>query len=224
MRRQSEHFAEYKAVLDRLIARGAGLSRLHEPRRDPRLSSRKPRRRGSTGRAIPTACRSIPALDKELSRARAPAAHRRRRAVRLAARRGRRARARVGEPLSWTEFAARIFGDAANRSRRGPQEWGDVVLARRDVPTSYHLSVVVDDAAARRHPCRARPRPFRRRPAIQRLLQELLGLPAPAYFHHQLVDGPDGRKLSKSENDTGLAARCAKAARRRPTSGGWSGS
>ena len=41
---------------------------------------------------------------------------------------------------------------------------------------------------------------------VQRLLQELLGLPAPAYFHHRLIVGPDGRKLSKSFRDTGLAA------------------
>jgi len=39
---------------------------------------------------------------------------------------------------------------------------------------------------------------------VQRLLQQLLGLPAPVYFHHALVEGPDGRKLSKSERDTGL--------------------
>ncbi|TIT58829.1 MAG: tRNA glutamyl-Q(34) synthetase GluQRS, partial [Mesorhizobium sp.] len=41
---------------------------------------------------------------------------------------------------------------------------------------------------------------------VQRLLQEILGLPQPSYFHHRLVLGPDGRKLSKSLRDTGLAA------------------
>jgi glutamyl-Q tRNA(Asp) synthetase len=77
------------------------------------------------------------------------------------------------------------------------------VLARRDVPTSYHLSVVVDDAAQGvSHVVRGRD--LLQATSIQRLLQELLGYPAPAYFHHHLVEGPDGRKLSKSENDTGL--------------------
>ena len=77
------------------------------------------------------------------------------------------------------------------------------MLARKDVPTSYHLSVVVDDAAQGiTHVVRGRDLYYAT--AVQRLLQEFLGFPRPLYFHHHLVEGPDGRKLSKSEKDTGL--------------------
>ena len=77
------------------------------------------------------------------------------------------------------------------------------MLARRDMPTSYHLAVVVDDALQGvSHVVRGRD--LFSATVVQRLLQQLLGLPPPAYFHHRLVLGPDGRKLSKSENDTGL--------------------
>jgi glutamyl-Q tRNA(Asp) synthetase len=86
-----------------------------------------------------------------------------------------------------------------------PAAWGDVVLARRDVPTSYHLSVVVDDALQGvTHVVRGLD--LYAATAVHRLLQRLLGLPAPAYHHHRLILGPDGRKLSKSFGDTGIAA------------------
>ena len=86
-----------------------------------------------------------------------------------------------------------------------PQDWGDVVLARRDVPTSYHLSVVVDDALQGvTHVVRGLD--LRQATGVHRLLQALLGLPAPAYFHHRLITDADGRKLSKSNRDTGLDA------------------
>ncbi len=86
-----------------------------------------------------------------------------------------------------------------------PRAWGDVILARRDVPTSYHLSVVVDDALQGiTHVVRGRD--LFAATAVHRVLQHLLGLPAPAYHHHRLILGPDGRKLSKSFQDTGIAA------------------
>jgi glutamyl-Q tRNA(Asp) synthetase len=79
------------------------------------------------------------------------------------------------------------------------------VLARREVPTSYHLSVVVDDAVQRvTHVVRGRD--LFTATAVHRLLQALLHLPAPSYHHHRLIMGPDGRKLSKSQGDTSLAA------------------
>ena len=199
-RRQSEHFSEYKTVLDLLIreelvypsfmSRGeirAFISEAETPKkpwpRDPdgvphypgadrELSSRERRRRVASG--IPYSWR----LD-------------------VAAALGR-----VAGPLSWGEFAGE-FSDVTQTVDAQPGQWGDVVLARRDVPTSYHLSVVVDDAAQGvSHVVRGRD--LLQATSIQRLLQELLGYPAPAYFHHHLVEGPDGRKLSKSENDTGL--------------------
>ncbi|RUU68442.1 tRNA glutamyl-Q(34) synthetase GluQRS, partial [Mesorhizobium sp. M2C.T.Ca.TU.009.01.2.1] len=77
--------------------------------------------------------------------------------------------------------------------------------ARRDIPTSYHLAVALDDALQGvSHVVRGQD--LYSATEVQRLLQELLGLSPPRYFHHRLILGPDGRKLSKSFKDTGLAA------------------
>ena len=114
------------------------------------------------------------------------------------------AMARLGGPLTWSELSGVYMASMSTVEAR-PQDWGDVVLARRDVATSYHLSVVADDALQGvTHVVRG----LDLFPAtgIHRLLQELLGLPAPVYFHHRLIVGPDGRKLSKSLSDTGLSA------------------
>ena len=86
-----------------------------------------------------------------------------------------------------------------------PLAWGDVVLARLDMPTSYHLSVVVDDALQGVTDV-VRGRDLFHATSVHRLLQALLGLPAPRYHHHALILGPDGRKLSKSLRDTSIRA------------------
>lgn len=86
-----------------------------------------------------------------------------------------------------------------------PARWGNVVLARKETPTSYHLSVVTDDAEqAITHVVRGAD--LREATAVHRTLQALLGWPAPAYHHHQLILGDDGRKLSKSNGALSLAA------------------
>ena len=82
-----------------------------------------------------------------------------------------------------------------------PGRWGDVILGRRDAPAGYHLSVVIDDAVqAVSHIVRGRD--LFHATAVHRLLQELLGLPVPAYHHHRLVLDANGAKLSKSRSDT----------------------
>ncbi len=106
-----------------------------------------------------------------------------------------------GAPLDFTELGD---GDTSRRIPCDPVRWGDVVIQRKDVPTSYHLSVVVDDA------CQGITHVTRGRdlyPAtdIHRLLQVLLGLPAPIYAHHRLIVDEAGRKLAKSARDTSLA-------------------
>lgn len=79
-----------------------------------------------------------------------------------------------------------------------PMRWGDPIVVRKDVPASYHLAVVVDDAAQGvTHVTRGAD--LFAATDIHRLLQELLGLPEPFYHHHPLILGDDGRKLSKSE-------------------------
>jgi glutamyl-Q tRNA(Asp) synthetase len=84
-----------------------------------------------------------------------------------------------------------------------PEAWGDVILARKDVPTSYHLSVVVDDALQGvTHVVRGQD--LQAATSVHRVLQELLDLPPPHYHHHRLVLDGDGRKLSKSNQSTAL--------------------
>ena len=112
--------------------------------------------------------------------------------------------ARVSPDLSWAEFSDDTLG-GTRRIEARPQDWGDVIVARRDIPTSYHLAVVVDDALQGiSHVVRGQD--LFLATSVQRLLQDVLGLPQPTYFHHRLIPGPDGRKLSKSFGDTGLAA------------------
>src|ERR1019366_1365873 len=86
-----------------------------------------------------------------------------------------------------------------------PAVWGDVVIARKETPTSYHLSVVVDDALQGVTTV-VRGQDLFHATSIHVLLQKLLGLPSPAYHHHRLVLAPDGRKLSKAERSASLAA------------------
>lgn len=84
-----------------------------------------------------------------------------------------------------------------------PERWGDVVIQRKDTPTSYHLSVVVDDAAqAITHVTRGED--MEAATDIHVLLQMLLGLPQPLYTFHRLLAGDDGRKLSKSRGSPSL--------------------
>src|SRR5262249_49192760 len=84
-----------------------------------------------------------------------------------------------------------------------PAAWGDVILARKGVPASYHLCVVVDDARQGvTHVVRGED--LFHVTGLHRILQGLLGLPQPGYHHHWLIRAADGRKLSKSSDATGL--------------------
>ncbi|MBN9310424.1 MAG: tRNA glutamyl-Q(34) synthetase GluQRS [Devosia sp.] len=84
-----------------------------------------------------------------------------------------------------------------------PELWGDVVLQRKGTPTSYHLSVVVDDAAQGiTHVTRGRD--MEPSTDIHVLLQMLLGLPSPTYTFHKLILDAEGRKLSKSRGSQSL--------------------
>ncbi|PCD04345.1 tRNA glutamyl-Q(34) synthetase GluQRS [Sphingomonas spermidinifaciens] len=101
-------------------------------------------------------------------------------------------------PLDWTdEIAGRVAAD--------PAIHGDVVLARKDAPSSYHLAVTVDDAAQGvTHVVRGRD--LFAATHVHRLLQALLGLPTPVYRHHPLLAGPDGERLAKRHGAPSLAA------------------
>ena len=109
--------------------------------------------------------------------------------------------ARAGS-LNWTEQRDGPIGETATVTAE-PQAWGDVILARKETPTSYHLSVVIDDALQGiTHVVRGQD--LYHATSVHRLLQKLLDLPQPVYRHHRLVLDEAGRKLAKSTRATGL--------------------
>lgn len=98
-------------------------------------------------------------------------------------------------PLTYTERGLRHAVD--------PFRFGDVVIARKDLSTSYHLSVVVDDAH-QQVSLVTRGEDLRSATHIQRLLQALLKLPEPVYAHHALVLDENGKKFSKRDGAVSL--------------------
>jgi glutamyl-Q tRNA(Asp) synthetase len=115
-----------------------------------------------------------------------------------------KALAELREPLTWQETGAGPDGQTGVIAA-DPAAWGDVVLSRSDAPSSYHMAVTLDDALQGvSHVVRGSD--LFHATSVHRLLQSLLALPQPVYHHHRLILGPDGRKLSKSNRDTGIAA------------------
>jgi glutamyl-Q tRNA(Asp) synthetase len=109
--------------------------------------------------------------------------------------------ARCG-PVTWHEEYAG-HGGAPDQVIGRPEQWGDVILARKEIPTSYHLSVTVDDALQGvTHVVRGKDLLWST--SVHRLLQQLLGLPDPIYRHHHLVLDDAGQKLSKSTKATAI--------------------
>jgi len=104
--------------------------------------------------------------------------------------------------LGWTEYGEGPGGETGAVAAR-PEAWGDVILARKETPTSYHLSVVIDDAVQGVTDV-VRGQDLFWSTSVHRLLQSLLGIPQPAYRHHPLVLDAAGQKLSKSTSATGL--------------------
>ncbi|TPL86988.1 tRNA glutamyl-Q(34) synthetase GluQRS [Mesorhizobium sp. B2-3-14] len=202
VRRQSEHFAEYGTVLERLI-REELVYPAFMSRGEIRAFIADGEKRGRDWPRDPDGVPLYPPADKALSMK-----ERNRRIAENAPFAWRldvgAAMARAGRDLSWAEFSDGTLSTTRSVEAR-PQDWGDVIVARRDIPTSYHLAVVIDDALQGvSHVVRGQD--LFSATGVQRLLQEILGLQPPAYFHHRLILGPDGRKLSKSLRDTGLAA------------------
>ena len=105
-------------------------------------------------------------------------------------------------PLTWTETGTGPEG-VGGVFAANPAIWGDVILARKETPTSYHLAVVVDDAVQGITDV-VRGSDLFHATSVHRLLQALLGLPQPTYHHHRLILDADGRKLAKSTAATGL--------------------
>src|SRR6185369_12104656 len=107
-------------------------------------------------------------------------------------------------PLSWRETGAGPSGESGDIAAE-PAAWGDVIVGRKETPTSYHLAVVIDDALQGvTHVVRGQDLFWST--SVHRVLQALLDLPAPSYHHHRLILDAEGKKLSKSTRATALRA------------------
>ena len=195
---QSEHFAEYLKAADKLIAMGllypcfatrTEIAAAAEPgKTDPDGAPLYPGLwRGAAADRVGArmAAAETPALRLNMDGALQV----------LRAKRG-------DKPLTFSE----VGEDGSQRMIVAePRRWGDAVIVRKEVPASYHLSVVVDDARQGvTHVTRGQD--LFAATDLQRLLQELLDLPEPVYSHHRVIRWADGRKLSKTNRDMGLRA------------------
>lgn len=187
--RQSAHLGQYAAALDELRARdlvypcfctradiAASLTAPHGPP-------------DASGAAVyPGTCRNLSATERD--------------------------RRLAGEPHCWRLDVARavaLAGDldweeqGQGMRAADPAAHGDIVLARKDAPASYHLASTLDDAAMGvTHVIRGAD--LIASTDVHRLLQALLGLSTPLYRHHALVCGPDGKRLAKRDAAASLAA------------------
>jgi glutamyl-Q tRNA(Asp) synthetase len=185
VRVQSRHLSAYRAVLDDLAARGLlypCFCTRADIQREMEQSAAAPHTPDGTP-LYPGTCRGLSRDERE---ARVAAGERR--AFRLDM---RRALAGVGQVLCFEEEGE---GIVACR----PEQFGDVVLARKDAPASYHLCVTHDDAV---QGVTLVTRGVDLKPAthLHRLLQVLMGWPAPAYAHHRLLTDAAGRRLAKRD-------------------------
>jgi glutamyl-Q tRNA(Asp) synthetase len=190
VRVQSRHLAEHAAALGSLAARGLlypCFCTRADIAREVAAAAAAPH--GPDGPRYPGTCRGLPAT-------------------------ARTARIASGEPHAWRlDMAAALAAmprplsfdeQGEGRIRCDPAQFGDVVLGRKDVPASYHLAVTHDDAA---QGVTLVTRGIDLKPAthLHRLLQTLMGWPEPAYAHHGLLLGPDGRRLAKRDHAATLA-------------------
>jgi glutamyl-Q tRNA(Asp) synthetase len=183
--RQSERMPAYAGALDRLRAMGL-LYACFCTRADVAAAANAPH--GPEGVVYPGTCRAL-----------APGQAER--------------RIGEGEPHAWrlmTAEAAAAAGPLTWRDEEAgtiicdPKPFGDVVLARKEAPTSYHLAVTVDDAAQGVTNV-VRGRDLFEASHVHRLLQALLGLPSPRYHHHPLMLDAAGRRLAKRHGAPSLA-------------------
>ena len=205
VRRQSDHFADYRAALDRL-----GQARLLYPCFCTRKDIAEEIARadsaphggnyGPDGPLYPGTCRALPAAEREARLASGIPY-----ALRLDV---AKAQGAVATELRFMEQGCGPAGEHGDQIAR-PERAGDVVLARKGLPASYHLAVVVDDAL-QGVTLVTRGNDLFAATHIQRLLQALLGLAPPAYAHHRLVLDARGRKFSKRDHAVTLAALAAK--------------
>ena len=198
VRRQSAHFADYRNAIAKLSARGliypsfesrAEIVRLIAQRETEGAWPRDP----DGGPLYPGVAKMLPAEERaRLMEQGVPYALRLDMAT---------ACAQAGA-LVWIERGEGPQAETGAATAR-PEAWGDVILARKETPTSYHLSVVIDDALQGVTDV-VRGQDLFWSTSVHRLLQHLLGISPPTYRHHRLIQDSGGQKLSKSTNATGL--------------------
>lgn len=191
VRRQSEHFADYAAALD--VLRGQELLYPCFCTRTAiaaEIAASASAPQGPDGPLYPGTCRRLSAEERTRRVAGSESY-----AWRLDV-----ARAAGGRVLTFDES-----GDGVERGAitARPEMFGDVVLARKDTPASYHLAVVVDDAS---QAVTLVTRGLDLAPAthLHRLVQDLLDLPVPRYRHHRLITDDAGKRLAKRDQATAL--------------------
>lgn len=190
VRRQSQHLDEYRAVLDRLDRRGL-LYPCFCTRKDIEAeiarSGHAPH--GPDGVLYPGMCRHLSAAERQ-------------------------DRCQAGQPFALRLDMAAAVAQAggltwhdrdAGRQTARPQLFGDVVLARKDTPTSYHLAVTWDDAL-QGVTLVTRGRDLFEATHVHRLLQALLDLPVPEYRHHGLLTDENGRRYAKRDRSLTIAS------------------
>ena len=189
VRRQSDHFADYGRVLDQLDARGL-LYPCFCSRADIAASTSAPHAlQGPDGPLYPGTCRHLSAPER---RDRLAAGHEH--CLRLDAEKA----AREAGPYHFVdETRGRIEGQ--------PLLLGDFVIARKDTPTSYHLSVTVDDHL-QGVTLVTRGEDLLLSTHAHALLQKLLGYATPLYAHHKLLTAPSGRRFAKRDRDMTIRA------------------
>jgi glutamyl-Q tRNA(Asp) synthetase len=195
VRRQSEHFADYAAALKELDGRGLlypCFCTRKEIAEEIARAAEAPH--GPDGPLYPGTCRR---LSQDVRDARIAVGESY--ALRLDV---ERAVAAVAQPLLFMEQGAGPAGESGEQIVR-PALFGDVVLARKELPASYHLAVVVDDAlqgvtlVTRGHD-------LFHATHVHRLLQACLGYEPPAYAHHRLIRDESGKKFSKRDRSVTL--------------------
>lgn len=191
---QSERVDAYRAALGRLDGEGLlypCFCTRSEIAAEIARASQAPH--GPEGALYPGTCRHLP-VDERARRIAAGAPY----ALRLDA---QRAALRL-PPLTFSNEAP---GGEVRVIAVEPQLFGDVVLARKETPASYHLAVVIDDAF-QGVTLVTRGEDLLAASHVQRVLQALLGLPEPAYAHHRLILDAQGRKFSKRDDAVTLRA------------------
>ena len=192
VRRQSDHLSDYREALDRLDADGLlypCFCTRKEIQAEIARAGRAPH--GPEGPLYPGICRRLSA-DERAARLSQGQSH----ALRLDM---TRALARCG-PLQWCELS-----QPDSPVKAEPERLGDVVLARKDIATSYHLAVTLDDAL-QGVSLVTRGEDLFHATHLHRLLQALLALPVPTWHHHRLMTDADGKRLAKRHDDLSIRA------------------